>query len=232
MTRRRFGGLRPFFPFYGSKWRYALSYPVPRFELLVEPFAGAAGYATQHHWAKVVLVERDPVIASVWRFLLTATPRQVLALPDVAHDQDLRDLDLPPAERALIGYWLNPANAYPANRPSTWHKTHPHRVWGRRVRERLADQIGAIRHWSLVEGEWYEGPEGPATRFVDPPYVRAGYHYRHGPEGIDYAQLAEACRSWPGQVIACEQLGAAWLPFREHARRRAMRGYTDEVVWP
>ena len=198
----------------------------------MEPFAGSAGYSVQHHWADVVLVEPDPVIASVWRYLLAAQPRQVLALPNVEPGQDLRELvELDPAERALIGYWLNPANAYPANRPSSWARDWPQHVWGVRARERIADQLAAIRHWSLVEGEWHEGPDGPATRFVDPPYVVKGKHYRHGPEGIDYAALAQACRGWPGQVIVCEQRGADWLPFREHRSVRAMKGYTDEVVW-
>jgi hypothetical protein len=36
----------------------------------VEPFAGAAGYSLRHYLHDVVLVERDPRIAGVWRYLL------------------------------------------------------------------------------------------------------------------------------------------------------------------
>lgn len=221
--------LRPFFPFYGSKWRGAMKYPPPRYPTVVEPFAGSAGYSTRHHWARVVLVERDPVIAAVWRYLIRADPRRLLALPDVTTTTGA--LDVEPAERALIGLWLNPGNAYPANVPSTWARDYPHRVWGPRARARLADQVLAIRHWTVIEGEWHEGPGGEATRFVDPPYVVQGKHYRHGPGGIDYEALARACRSWPGQVIACENVGATWLPFAPHATTKAVNGWSSEAVW-
>jgi hypothetical protein len=219
--------LRPFFPYYGGKWRAALTYPAPRFETVVEPFAGSAGYSVQHHWARVVLVERDPVVASVWRYLLQATPGQLLGLPDV-----VADLEVEPAVAALIGFWLNPGSAYPGTKPSTWSRQWPSKwTWSRKVRERLADQVAAVRHWTLIEGEWFEGPEGEATRFVDAPYEVAGNSYRYGPEGVDFDVLATACRTWPGQTIVCENRGAAWLPFEEHAAIKSARGHSLEVVW-
>lgn len=223
--------LRPFFPFYGGKWRAALGYPAPQHQRIIEPFAGSAGYSTRHWWASVVLVERDPVIASVWRLLLTAAPGDIIALPDVGPDQDLRELDVPPAARALMGFWVNPANAYPANKPSRWFTEWPNRVWRRSIRERIADQMLAIRHWTLIEGDWSEGPHGPATRFVDPPYVVAGHHYRHGPKGVDYDELSAACQSWEGQTIVCEAEGASWLPFEPHGTPRSYRGKSKEMVW-
>lgn len=222
--------LRPFFPYYGGKWRAALGYPAPRHQAIVEPFAGSAGYSVQHHWARVVLVERDPVVASVWRYLLRATAEQILRLPDVR--TTVADLEVEPAEAALIGFWLNPGNAYPGTKPSTWALEWPTKwVWSAKVRARLADQIAAIRHWTVIEGEWFEGPEGEATRFVDPPYVRAGRSYRHGPDGVDYEALAGACRSWSGQTIVCENRGADWLPFVEHASIKVARGVSHEVIW-
>ena len=35
--------LKPFFTFYGSKWRVAPIYDSPMCEAIVEPFSGAAG---------------------------------------------------------------------------------------------------------------------------------------------------------------------------------------------
>ena len=40
--------LRPFFCYYGGKWRAAPKYPPPEHDTIVEPFAGAAGYATRY----------------------------------------------------------------------------------------------------------------------------------------------------------------------------------------
>jgi hypothetical protein len=31
--------LRPFFPYYGSKWSLAKRYPAPRYDRIIEPFA-------------------------------------------------------------------------------------------------------------------------------------------------------------------------------------------------
>ena len=53
--------LRPFFNFYGGKWRAAPHYPAPRYARVVEPFAGAAGYSTRHHDRDIVLDRIDPM---------------------------------------------------------------------------------------------------------------------------------------------------------------------------
>jgi hypothetical protein len=40
--------VRPFFSFFGSKWRVAPHYPAPERDLIIEPFAGSAGYSLRH----------------------------------------------------------------------------------------------------------------------------------------------------------------------------------------
>lgn len=69
--------LRPFFSFYGSKWAAAKRYPAPVGRTLVEPFAGSAGYSLRYPDRAVTLVESDPVVAGIWRYLLGATAAQV-----------------------------------------------------------------------------------------------------------------------------------------------------------
>lgn len=55
MTR----AMRPFFGYYGGKWRDAVkNYPAPEHAVIVEPFAGSAGYALRYPDRKVVLCER------------------------------------------------------------------------------------------------------------------------------------------------------------------------------
>lgn len=92
----------------------------------------------------------------------------------------------------------------------------PGSFWGPRVRETIASQLGAIRHWQIREGSYQTlVVDGAATWFVDPPYRVAGVHYRCGSSAIDYPALAAWCRSRAGQVIVCEAAGADWLPFEQ-----------------
>ena len=229
--------LRPFFAFYGGKWRIAPRYPEPVFDTIVEPFAGSAGYSLRHADRDVVLVERDPVIASVWRFLLSASAEQIRSLPDVEEGQTTADLDVEEGARSLIGFWLNKGVASPRKRPSAWMRSgiRPGSFWGPQVRERIASQVDSIRHWRLVEGDAVEVmralPNLDATWFVDPPYENKGRHYACS--SVDYDALGAACRQLRGQVIACEQVGARWLPFQHlvdakanHATKRSA-----EAVW-
>jgi len=58
--------VRSFFYFYGGKWLAAPRYPAPRYDTIIEPFAGSAGYSLRYPDKRVVLVERDPKIAATW----------------------------------------------------------------------------------------------------------------------------------------------------------------------
>lgn len=229
--------LRPFFSYYGGKWRAAKLYPEPQHDTIIEPFAGGAGYSVRHHTKRVILVERDPKIAAVWRYLIGADPARLLSLPDV-DENGVDVLDISDPEKWLIGFWLNAACTQPVKRPSKWARSSPKaNFWGDRIRTRLAAQVCAIRHWTVLEADWHDAPFVTATWFVDPPYNNAaGSHYKHGPDALDFGRLATACAVMPGQVIVCENEGADWLPFRflaniqatpKHGARRSA-----EVVWP
>lgn len=227
--------LKPFWCYYGGKWRSAPRYPTPRHNTLVEPFAGAAGYATRHHRCRVVLVERDPVVADLWRWLIQSSEDEVRALPlDVP--TTVRDLGLAPGPSALIGFWLNKGAASPMQSPSKWMRagTHAASFWGREVRERIATQVGAIRHWTVIEGSYEDAPDEEATWYVDPPYQRAGVHYRR--KITDYPALGAWCRTRRGQTIVCEEVGADWLPFRHFGTFKANESRTGgkrcaEAIW-
>ena len=240
--------LKPFFTFYGGKWRAAPHYAPPEFATIVEPFAGAAGYSVRHHTKRVMLVERDPLIAATWRYLIGVSPGELLSLPDLRAGQTVDDLQVAPEARLLIGWWCNGGSAQPKKSLSQWARsarehggnnwlTTGQLVWSHRVRERLAAQVPEIRHWRIAEGDWSTAPDIEATWFIDPPYVDAGKYYRFGPDRIDFTALAEWCRSRRGQVIVCENVGATWLPFRPWRRIQATATQTGgktshEAIWP
>lgn len=229
--------LRPFFSYHGAKALAAPWYPAPQHERLIEPFAGSACYALRYPDRRVVLIEKYPVLAAVWRYLIAVREREILALPDVEDETSVAALPVCQEARWLIGFNLRKAQARPGLTPSAWMRAHRWRgFWGPHQRERIARQLCAIRHWTLIEGDYTRAPGGPATWFVDPPYQHKGQNYACGNKQIDYPALGLWCRSREGQVIVCEAAGADWLPFQElrpvrSAASRGKVGRSCEMVW-
>lgn len=232
--------LRPFWCYFGGKWRAAPRYPKPTHNRIVEPFAGAAGYSLRYPDHDVVLLDVDPIVAGLWAYLIRAGPLEILALPDLAPGQSVDDLAVCQEARWLIGFWLNKGVSSPRKRPSAWMAKwmadgdRPENFWGPGIRQRIASQVDRIRHWRVIHGSYEASPAGEATWFVDPPYQKQGVkHYRH--HAVDYEALGEWCRSRPGQVMVCENEGADWLPFEPFATIKANEGRggkrSVEVLW-
>lgn len=230
-------GLRPFFGFYGGKWRDSpRHYPSPSHETIVEPFAGSAGYSLRCHDRKVVLFEKDPVLAAIWKYLIKVSSKEILRIPDLRSGETVDDLKICQEARWLVGFWLNRGVSAPRKSPSKWMRARirPGSFWGERVRTLVAAQVPAIRHWTVHNRSYQDGPSpGVATWFIDPPYQRAGKHYKFGSESIDYLELAQWCMERRGQVIVCENKGADWLPFTPLAtvKTTRVRRRSKEVVW-
>jgi hypothetical protein len=229
--------LRPFFGFYGGKWRDALKhYPQPCHDTIIEPFAGSAGYSLRYANRKIILCEIDPILAEVWRYLVRVKAREILAIPDLDIGASVDDLKVGQEAKWLVGFWLNRGASRPRRSPSKWMRDgiRPGSFWGSRVRQTIASQVSSIRHWQVLNCSYADSPTPrTATWFIDPPYEAAGRHYRFGAEQIDYKALALWSRSRPGQVIVCENEGASWLPFRELADVKTTRAdkRSKEVIW-
>lgn len=216
--------LRPFFTYYGGKYRVAPYYPKPLHDTIVEPFAGAAGYSLRYPERNIILADASPVISGVWRYLITADPDEILSLPDVADDQSVDDLALTQEQRWLIGFWLNKATTRPCKRPSAWMRqgTRPNSQWGAAIRARIAAQVPRIRHWKVIEGSYTKLDNAIATWFVDPPYIVQGRLYPAKVENYDH--LSQWCLERQGQLIVCEADGATWLPFQPFREIKSVEG--------
>jgi site-specific DNA-adenine methylase len=229
--------LRPFFSYYGGKWRDALKlYPEPKHDTIVEPFAGSAGYALRYSGKKVILCEVDPTIAEIWLYLKKVSSAEIMGLADVPSDGSVDDLKACDEAKWLVGLWLNRAVTSPRKRPSKWMRDgiRPGSFWGQRVRLTIAKQLPYIRHWKIFNCSYEDCPDiESATWFVDPPYQAAGQFYRYGSKLIDYEKLATWCKARSGQVIVCENAGADWLPFRHLANVKTTRAkrLSKEVYW-
>lgn len=223
--------MKPMFPFYGSKWRVARRYPAPKYETVIEPFAGSAGYSTFYEPRRVVLYDADPILVSVWDYLIRVPALEVLRLPDLEHGQSVDDLRLPQEARWLIGFWLNRGSATPKKTRTAFSSRtdRSQLVWGAKARNRIASQVNLIRGWRVAYGSYESAPLSAATWFVDPPYTVKGRYYRM--HRVDYDRLGAWCLRLPGQIIACEQEGAAWLPFQFLAGTKGTRGRSAEAVF-
>lgn len=225
--------LRPFFSFYGAKWRTARSYPTPTHDTIIEPFAGSAGYAGNYADRQVVLVDADPVVAGLWAYLINVRADEIRALPALVEHVD--DMQACAEARHLVGFWLARGTEYPRLKPSAWMREGRDRgmwlgsFWCADVRDRIAAQVEHIRHWRVLHASYDRAPDLRATWFVDPPYVAKGRAYRA--KFAEHAALGVWCRQRDGQVIACEQVGASWLPFESFGERRSTRGKSHEAVW-
>lgn len=240
--------IRPLFSFFGGKWRLAPKYPEPAHPTIVEPFAGSAGYSCRYPDRRVVLVERDPTIAALWRWLISVPSAEVLALPLLEVGEPV-PTGLREEARTLMGFWCCIATTYPRRRITKgWGQTTADRFWGARIRARVASDIERIRHWTIIEGDYTAAPDIRATWFVDPPYVgrqmrskygaaggvqvrAVGDRYRFGTRRIDYEQLGRWCRTRRGLVVACDAVGATWMDFRPFHRVNGVSGHSEEAVW-
>lgn len=235
-------GLAPFWRYYGGKNRAARLYPAPEHDLIIEPFAGAAGYSCRYYWKNVVLVDRSPIIAGIWRYLINVSEREILSIPDLPEGGTVDDLPswVPQEARWLAGFWCNTASTTPGRTPSKRAREDGQDSsnwtgWGWKPRNRIAGQLSKIRHWQIIEGDYAQSPEAVGTWHVDPPYNNsAGAYYPHQPDSFE--RLAEWCRTRKGLVMVCENAGADWLPFRNLASIKSQEGRlgkarSHEVIW-
>ncbi len=231
--------MRPFFCFYGGKWRAARRYSPPIYDTIIDSFCGAAGYSCRYPHKNIILIDKDPLIFGLWKYLISANELRIKELPDLKDGQTIDDLtDLEPAERHLIGFWLNKGTTRPSKSPSSWMRSgvRPKSYWGKEVREVLSSQLYMIRKWTVLNCSYDEIENREATWFVDPPYKEAGSYYVHGSSSIDYIKLGDWCKSRLGQTIVCENVGADWLPFKEFSTIKSTpgkrgKGYSKEAVW-
>jgi 16S rRNA G966 N2-methylase RsmD len=226
------------FYYYGSKYRMARRYPQPRLGVIVEPFAGAAGYGIYHlvrrHADRLILVEKDARVCEVWRRLLTMNPTDVLRLPIPQAGEVVKD---------FLYMTAATSNGIGSSRKMTVTPRMPELIES--MLRRIAILLPLVQdRIVIIEGDYNLAPEIEATWFIDPPYqVQPGISNTGSPRGmgyaadcrstsIDYVALGRWCLSRPGQVIVTEQSPASWLPFSFHAtQQNSIGNLYDEVLW-
>ncbi len=232
------------FSFYGAKTKIIRYYPPPKFDRIIEPFAGAARYSLQYPEHDVTLIERDPCLARIWRWLIKdCTVQDLKQLPRLKVGDDLRTMkQLSEVERDFLGFATGWGRSAPGHTVtaradrSSLPKSDPQ--WRRNNTAALLinntiKYLPKIKHWKTFEGCYTSYRYNPkSTWFIDPPYQgNAGRAYKYNE--INYANLAKYCRGRSGQVIVCEGMEGTWLPFVPIANLTEMgnRGTLKEQVW-
>lgn len=222
------------FSYYGSKSKLAKLYPPPEYDLIIEPFAGAAWYSFLHRSKKVLLNEKYATIHEIWKWLINeASPELLMQHKDFYVGQNIGQVSLVKPHRDLIGFCINRGSVEPksvvqkwscqvASKPN-WASTTAFQL------ERIARVLPEIKHWQVRLGDYRTLPNVEATWFIDPPYRFGGEHYKEN--GIDYSELSEWCKTRNGQVIVCENSKAEWLPFVPLTKIQGQRTKTTESFW-
>ena len=207
------------FYYYGAKTKTASKYPKPRYRIVVEPFAGSAGYSVYHlrrgNIDGAILIEKDPRVVELWQRLLAMSPAEVLALTP------------PPIDEWTDDYlWMAPATSSALNRVVGYRFSKRAAAVSQSMLNRIAKVLPHVQGKIIVmQGDYRTAPDIEATWFIDPPYqtrnddlpLARGNGYAMGCDALamDYSKLGEWCRTRRGQTMVCEVTGAEWLPFRD-----------------
>lgn len=216
------------FSYYGSKSKVVHLYPRPKFDKIIEPFAGSARYSLKYFDRDVLLVDKYEVIVKIWKWLQKASPKDILSLPDLKLGDKIDRKDFDCIEQAwLMGFIVNQGVSSPrltVSMMATEEKM-------KRQKRTIAENLYKIKHWRVELGSYEDIPNQEATWFIDPPYQFGGEYYWTGNKNIDYPTLADWCKSRDGQVIVCENTKADWLPFYAAQEMTGTKHTTTEAIW-
>lgn len=214
MNNSRLGLL---FKWYGSKYQTAPKYPKPQHDIIIEPFAGGAGYSLNYPYKNVVLWDEDELVAALWDWLITkATREEIMEIPyDLEVGTDITSLPLTFGQKLLLKHWQRTNNTGDCWTISAWNNNPG--MWSKKTRDRVSREVQGIKHWKLEPAAaWIDTP---ATWFIDPPY-EFNFRYYHKLLPMDFKALAKMIGAISNKslVIACEATGLNgevpdYLPF-------------------
>lgn len=208
------------FPYFGKKSRAARLYPIPKYPLVIEPFAGSMAYTLHHRPDEAIGIEADRRVVDLWN--RSVKTKSVPPKPEIGS----ATTDL------LVKLCSYSEHSLTTEGPMTV-TSRMLRDWDSVHERMIRDGRWCRSHVSYRHGNYTSAPNVEATWFIDPPYQNANRRgYRFGGNLIDFSALADFVHSRQGQVIVCEQEGADWLPFENLYSLASHRGSRrTEMIW-
>lgn len=215
--------------YFGGKGRLAPLYPLPKHNLIIEPFAGGAAYSWLYHTKDIWLNDVDKQIMGLFKILqspnFSARLTNILKTVSFGKGCDVSKIEMDDDVKLVINFFTNIGTSK-RNTITSWAypKFHQRLV-------HLVNDSWKVKNWHLSTKTYLDLPNTKATWFIDPPYQHEGSHYKFNNSTIDYSQLADWCKTRKGQVIVCESYKANWLPFVPFSYHKGQRQMGLESIW-
>ena len=224
------------FYYYGAKNLLSRYYPSPKYNLIVEPFAGSAAYSCYHlsksKFLKALICDKDDSVTEAWNFLLRCSEKDITNFPTPAIGEYAYDFLVKTCAVSNASSKCNKMRY-------TERLDRVFQIQKRRILKLLPirDRI------KFVHGSYEDLQNVESTWFIDPPYQVVnkngsvfqngdGYSRECGTAQIDFCQLKDFCLERKGQVIVCEKEGADWLPFASfRTNKTSLNRNYNEVVF-
>lgn len=220
--------------FYGSKSKIVHKYPHPTRDLIIEPFAGSARYSLLHWEKDVELLDKYPVIISIWKWLQQCSPKDILSLPSMKGGDNVDNFNFDcPEAKMLMGFMVQQGVNSPRKTVSKIFGNGKMSELIERDKKRIADNLFKIKHWKINLGSYLDVENKDATWFIDPPYQHGGEYYHSSVNNahINFTELSDWCKSRNGQKMVCENSKADWMDFKFLSDLRGSKNKTKEVIW-
>lgn len=216
--------------YYGAKTNIVDHYPPPKFDKIIEPFAGSARYALKYFDRDVLLLDKYDVIVKIWKWLQQCSPKDILGLPrflDPGTRIDSLSFDCEEA-KLFYGFMMGKASERPRVKVTDRIAVDRPNFINYGLK-RIAANLFKIKHWTIIEGDYTDAPFIEATWFIDPPYQHGGSTYPV--HDVDYNDLGNWCQDNKGQIIVCENTKADWMEFKPMLSQRGSVRTTTEAIW-
>jgi site-specific DNA-adenine methylase len=217
------------FNYYGGKGSLVDHYPKPKFDKLIEPFAGGANYALKYFEKEVILFDKNKDICKVWQYLINASEKDILGLPKMKKGDTLDSYEyrnLTTDEKRFLGLLVNAGFTGGAKTVTEWVGEIESGL------RNTATQLYKIKHWTIANKAYWDIKENyEATWYIDPPYQYGGSKYPCGSKDINFGALSDWCKTRNGHVIVCENTKANWMEFKPLVVNHGQQFKTVEAIW-
>lgn len=88
--------------YYGAKTNLVHLYPKPKYDRIIEPFAGTARYSLKYWDREILLIDKYPVIIKIWKWLQSCSPNDVIKLPRFKQGQTVNNFQFDCEEAKLF----------------------------------------------------------------------------------------------------------------------------------